>query len=143
VLFLVALHPHLESLLHQGGVSRPVPRGVVASIYTLFLCPAAPLLAPVYGPLLQLIREYCKPRFTHQQAEILTRLSSIHERSNSLPVPSRLERFLIRLRLLGLEDQGPIDEGEESTTTSITALLHVRRDGGLISPPPANSTFIV
>jgi hypothetical protein len=50
---------------------------------------------------------------------------------------------LVRLRLLGLEDQGPIDEGEECAATSITELLHVRRDGGMISPLPAHCTFIV
>lgn len=126
VLFLAALHPYLPSLSQDGG-SRFVPRAVVASIYIIFLCPGAPLATPLYGKILDDIQDYCKPRFWHQRASILSRLAEIRRRSNPQRTPQGIRHFLDEVRLLGLQEPTPVDEGEDLTAPSITAMLHVSK----------------
>lgn len=64
VRFLLALHPYRPFPAGpENGPPPPIPDDVLRSLYTTFLSPNAPLLAPLDAPLLRALRHYCHPLF--------------------------------------------------------------------------------
>jgi hypothetical protein len=125
VLFLIALHPHCSGSGQEGATPAPMPPEVLQAIYTVFLAPDSPLLAPLDLQLLRGLRQLCQPVGGKRVKKMVRQVSALREHVNPRSITRGLNRLVRKLQ----RKAGPQESGDEETpeerAAAITRLLEV------------------